>query len=89
MGYFQVRYDSRVINYDRRGFIRLATDVLNVTNIALYLSRPAISFQTSELGVTEHIEGDECKFAVWTGRSPMPENKIILKVSMTSIRSLV
>ena len=27
MGYFQVRYDSRVINYDRRGFIRLATGV--------------------------------------------------------------
>ena len=25
MGYFQVRYDSRVVNYDRRGFIRLAT----------------------------------------------------------------
>ena len=27
MGYFQVRYDSRVVNYDRRVFIRLATDV--------------------------------------------------------------
>ena len=26
MGYFQVRYDSRVIIYNRRGFIRLATD---------------------------------------------------------------
>ena len=25
MGYFQVRYDSRVVNYDHRGFIRLAT----------------------------------------------------------------
>ena len=25
MGYFQVRYDSRVVNYDRIGFIRLAT----------------------------------------------------------------
>ena len=25
MGYFQVRYNSRVINYKRRGFIRLAT----------------------------------------------------------------
>ena len=25
MGYFQVRYDSRVVHYDRRGFIRLAT----------------------------------------------------------------
>ena len=28
MGYFQVRYDSRVVIYDRRGFIRLATGVL-------------------------------------------------------------
>ena len=26
MGYFQVRYDSRVVNYDRRGFIRFATE---------------------------------------------------------------
>ena len=25
MGYFQVRYESRVINYDRKGFITLAT----------------------------------------------------------------
>ena len=25
MGYFQVRYNSRGVNYDRRGFIRLAT----------------------------------------------------------------
>ena len=25
MGYFQVRYDSRVVNYDCRGLIRLAT----------------------------------------------------------------
>ena len=30
MGYFQVRYDSRVVNYDRRGFIRLAL-VSNLT----------------------------------------------------------
>ena len=27
MGYFQVRYDSRVVNYDCGGFIRLATEV--------------------------------------------------------------
>ena len=27
MGYFQVKYDSRVINYNRRGFIRLATEL--------------------------------------------------------------
>ena len=30
MGYFPVRYDSRVIIYDRRGFIRLATDKAGV-----------------------------------------------------------
>ena len=26
MGYFQVKYDSRVVIYDRRAFIRLATE---------------------------------------------------------------
>ena len=28
MGYFPVSYNSRVVNYDRRGFIRLDTDEL-------------------------------------------------------------
>ena len=32
------------------------------------------------MGITEHIEGDECKWAAWTGRTPMVENKMILKV---------
>jgi triple functional domain protein len=37
---------------------------------------------TSELGVTEHIEGDECKFAVWTGRAPMISDfRIVLKAN--------
>jgi triple functional domain protein len=37
---------------------------------------------TSELGVTEHVEGDECKFAVWTGSAPMvAQSKIALKAS--------
>ena len=30
MGYFPVRYDSRVVIYDRKMFIRLATDVFNI-----------------------------------------------------------
>ena len=34
MGYFQVRYDSRVVNYDRRGFIRLVT-VLPIQQLAV------------------------------------------------------
>lgn len=33
-----------------------------------------------ELGVTEHIEGDETKFAVWTGRAPMvADYRVVLK----------
>lgn len=38
------------------------------------------STQTSELGVTEHIEGDPCKFALWVGRTPTSDNKTVLKV---------
>uniref|UniRef100_A0A8C2BL94 Kalirin RhoGEF kinase n=1 Tax=Cyprinus carpio TaxID=7962 RepID=A0A8C2BL94_CYPCA len=34
---------------------------------------------TSELGVTEHIEGDPCKFALWAGRTPTSDNKTVLK----------
>ncbi|XP_041737463.2 triple functional domain protein-like isoform X2 [Coregonus clupeaformis] len=36
---------------------------------------------TSELGVTEHVEGDPCKFALWVGRTPSSDNKIVLKAS--------
>ncbi|XP_043549664.1 kalirin isoform X5 [Chiloscyllium plagiosum] len=36
---------------------------------------------TSELGVTEHVEGDPCKFALWVGRTPSSDNKTVLKAS--------
>lgn len=36
----------------------------------------------SDLGITEHIEGDETKFAVWTGRPPMLSDcRIVLKAN--------
>uniref|UniRef100_A0A8C2IST8 non-specific serine/threonine protein kinase n=1 Tax=Cyprinus carpio TaxID=7962 RepID=A0A8C2IST8_CYPCA len=38
---------------------------------------------TSELGVTEHVEGDPCKFALWVGRTPTSDNKIVLKVTLS------
>ncbi|KAM9835916.1 LOW QUALITY PROTEIN: kalirin-like [Aulostomus maculatus] len=41
----------------------------------LYKSR----LRTSELGITEHIEGDPCKFALWVGRTPTSDNKTVLK----------
>lgn len=44
---------------------------------------------TSELGVTEHIEGDECKFAVWTGRAPMlSDYRIILRANTLETKQI-
>lgn len=44
--------------------------------------------QTSELGVTEHMEGDECKFAVWTGRAPISDYRIVLRASSLETKQL-
>ncbi|XP_028809807.1 kalirin RhoGEF kinase b isoform X2 [Denticeps clupeoides] len=41
---------------------------------------------TSELGVTEHIEGDPCKFALWAGRTPTSDNKTVLKASSMEVK---
>ncbi|TNM94092.1 hypothetical protein fugu_002268 [Takifugu bimaculatus] len=48
----------------------------------LYKSR----LRTSELGVTEHIEGDPCKFALWVGRTPTSDNKTVLKASSLELK---
>uniref|UniRef100_A0A8C1QH42 Uncharacterized protein n=1 Tax=Cyprinus carpio TaxID=7962 RepID=A0A8C1QH42_CYPCA len=40
---------------------------------------------TSDLGVTEHIEGDPCKFALWGGRTPTSDNKTVLKVRCVDV----
>ena len=52
MGNFQVRYDSIVVNYDRRGFIRLATgNIIKICNnsqirhIGLYFFREKPIFE--------------------------------------------
>ena len=46
--------------------------------------------QIAEIGVTEHIEGDQCKFALWTGSVPtMSETKIILRVSCLPISTVL
>ena len=43
MEYFQVRYDSRVINYERKMFIRLTTDYsLAATLVYLVVIVPAL-----------------------------------------------
>lgn len=41
---------------------------------------------TSDLGVTECIEGDDCKFAVWTGRSPVSDYRIVIRASVAEVK---
>ncbi|XP_018428257.1 PREDICTED: kalirin-like [Nanorana parkeri] len=41
---------------------------------------------TSELGVTEHVEGDPCKFALWSGRTPSSDNRTVLKASSIEVK---
>ena len=51
---------------------------------------------TSEIGITEHVENDECKFAIWTNSSSSStgisssaqENKVILKCSNLDVKLL-
>nr|XP_033331721.1 triple functional domain protein isoform X4 [Megalopta genalis] len=50
----------------------------------IYKSR----LMTSELGVTEHIEGDECKFAVWTGRAPTSDTRVVLRANSMDAKQL-
>lgn len=52
-----------------------------------YFNKSSLLTQTSELGVTEHIEGDECKFSVWTGREPMASDcRIVLKAPSLDVK---
>ena len=37
MGYFPVRYDSRVVIYERKMFIRLATDLFQALKCSIIL----------------------------------------------------
>ena len=40
----------------------------------------SFSLQTSDMGITEHVEGDECKFAVWSGRTHASESKVSCQI---------
>ena len=42
MWYFQVRYDSRVVNYERRSFIRLTTGLSTLNILKAQLNFPPI-----------------------------------------------
>ncbi|XP_071823329.1 triple functional domain protein-like isoform X3 [Apostichopus japonicus] len=54
------------------------------TGRSRYLHKSKMS--TTDVGITEHVEGDHCKFALWTGHTPSSDNRIILKASSLEIK---
>jgi triple functional domain protein len=60
-------------------YLLFSKEVKDTNGIVKYVYKNKV--MTSELGVTEHIEGDECKFAIWTGRAPMVDFRIVLKAN--------
>lgn len=72
------RSERRVFLFEL--YLLFAKEVKDSNNTVKYHFKHKV--MTSELGVTEHIEGDECKFAVWTGRAPMQSDyRIVLKAT--------
>ena len=61
MGYFQVRYDSRVVNNDRRGFIRLATGVVEGCNGTNRIF--PITAATQQSAAQTHVKRTSCELA--------------------------
>ena len=43
---------------------------------------------TSEINITEHMEGDPCKIAVWTGRAPLSDHRVIIKCATLDVKQL-
>lgn len=61
-------------------YLLFSKEVKDTNGVVKYVYKQKV--MTSELGVTEHIEGDECKIAVWTGRAPMMSDfRIVLKAN--------
>ena len=76
--YFSERLSSKLFSTRAAGSLSIV-EKLAILNQEKKL---VIFLQTPELGVTEHVAEDSCKFAVWTGKPPQSEDKRIIKVRL-------
>lgn len=43
----------------------------------------------AECNITEHVEGDQCKFALWTGRLPaIHEYRLVLRAATLELKQV-
>ncbi|XP_055630894.1 triple functional domain protein [Toxorhynchites rutilus septentrionalis] len=68
-------------------YILFSKEVKDTNGTVKYIYKSKLL--TSDFGVTEHIEGDECKFAIWTGRAPMlSDYRIVLKANSLETKQM-
>ncbi|XP_062708109.1 triple functional domain protein [Aedes albopictus] len=68
-------------------YILFSKEVKDTNGVVKYIYKSKLL--TSDFGVTEHIEGDECKFAIWTGRAPMlSDYRIVLKATSLETKQM-
>jgi len=69
-------------------YLLFSKEVKDTNGVVKYVYKNKL--MTSDLGVTEHIEGgDECKFAIWTGRAPMMSDfRIVLKANSLETKQM-
>ncbi|EDS35252.1 guanine-nucleotide-exchange-factor [Culex quinquefasciatus] len=68
-------------------YILFSKEVKDTNGTVKYIYKSKLL--TSDFGVTEHIEGDECKFAIWTGRAPMlSDYRIVLRANSLETKQM-
>ena len=67
-------------------YLIFAKEVKDNNGRAIYVYKSKLL--VADMGITEQIEGDDCKLAVWTGQKPLVENKMVLKASSVDAKNL-
>ncbi|KAJ8019897.1 Triple functional domain protein [Holothuria leucospilota] len=65
-------------------FLVFSKESKDSTGRTRYIHKSKMS--TTDIGITEHVEGDPCKIGLWTGHTPSSDNRIILKASSLEVK---
>ncbi|VEL19223.1 unnamed protein product [Protopolystoma xenopodis] len=77
--------DRRVFLFDAYLILAKEQASLPGEHKARYLFK--LRLLLADCNITEHIEGDQCKFALWTGRvPPIHEYRLVLKATTLEIK---
>lgn len=87
----EVKPDSNLNSFSANSVNNIKSQMISNSNRGRYIFKNRLL--TAELGITEFVEGDDCRFAIWkigtSTRGPnIQENKIILKSQSQELKNL-